>query len=82
MQKVGAARLRLAAGEQKQEAKGEEPPHGCPRMDAPEGINPTNTIGFRPPPGDWVTKSQPSFAVDEMRTAGSSYTGKGGSKRD
>jgi len=39
-------------------------------MDAPEGVNPTNTIGFRPPPGDWVTKSQPSFAVDEMRTAG------------
>ena len=27
MQKVGDARLRLAAGEQKQEATGEEPPH-------------------------------------------------------
>jgi hypothetical protein len=27
MKKVGDARLRLAAGEQKQEAKGEEPPH-------------------------------------------------------
>jgi len=33
MKKVRDARLRLAAGEQKQEAKGEEPPHWCP----PEG---------------------------------------------